>query len=111
MHLERSHKVDKHEAIRRVDTFLDELMRSQLPAGVTIKDASKTWTGDTMKFSFKPKKGFIPLGAVSGIVHVSANSIAMDAGMPPLITKFVPEETISKAIIKQFDELFPESIA
>jgi Putative polyhydroxyalkanoic acid system protein (PHA_gran_rgn) len=111
MHLERSHKVDKDEAIRRIDTFLDELMRSRLPAGVTIEDASKTWTGDTMKFSFKPKKGFISLGAVSGIVHVSANSIAMDAGVSPLITRFVSEQTISKVIIKQFDELFPESIA
>jgi Putative polyhydroxyalkanoic acid system protein (PHA_gran_rgn) len=111
VHLERSHKVDKDEAIRRIDTFLDELMRSRLPAGVTIKDLSKTWTGDTMNFSFKPKKGFISLGAVSGIVHVSSNSIAMDAGVPPLITKFVSEQTISKVINKQFDELFRESIA
>jgi hypothetical protein len=111
VHLERSHKVDKDEAIRRIDTFLDELMRSRLPAGVTIKDVSKTWRGDSMNFSFKPKKGFISLGAVSGIVHVSSNSIAMDAGVPPLITKFVSEQTISKVINKQFDELFPESIA
>ena len=111
MHLERSHKVDKAEAIRRVDTFLDELMRSQLPAGVTIKDASKTWTGDTMKFSFKPKKGFFSVGAVSGIIHAGADSIAMDADVPPLITKFVSEQTISEVINKQFDELFPESIA
>jgi hypothetical protein len=64
-----------------------------------------------MKFSFNPKKGFIPLGAMSGIVHVSANSIAIDAAVPPLITTFVSEQTISKVIIKQFDELFPESIA
>jgi hypothetical protein len=48
---------------------------------------------------------------MSGIVHVSANSIAIDAAVPPLITTFVSEQTISKVIIKQFDELFPESIA
>ena len=111
MHLERTHKVDQHEAIHRIDTFLDELMRSPLPAGVIIKDTSKTWTGDTMQFSFKPKKGFISLGPVSGIIHVGADSIAMDADVPPLITKFVSEQTISKVINKQFDELFPESIA
>ena len=111
MHLERSHKVGKDEAIRRIDTFLEKLMRSQLPAGVTIKDASKSWTGDTMNFSFKPKKGFVSPGRVSGIVRVSANSIAMDADLPPLITTFVSEEAIRNAVNKQFDELFSESIA
>lgn len=110
MHLERSHKVDKDEAIRRIDAYLDKLMRSKLPTGVTINDASKTWTGDAMDFSFKPKKGFISPGTVSGIVRVSTDSITMDAKLPPLITKFVSEQTICNAINNQFDELFPESI-
>ena len=110
MHLERSHKVDKDEAIRRIDTFVDELMGSEFRAGVTIRNASKTWTGDTMDFSFNPKKGFISVGTVSGIVRVSAKSIAMDADLPPLITKFMSEQTIRDVINKQFDQLFPESI-
>jgi hypothetical protein len=111
MHLERSHKIDKDDAIRRIDTLLDKLMQSQLPAGVTIKEASKTWTGDAMDFSFKPKKGFISPGTVSGIVRVGVNSITMDATLPPLITTFVSEQTIRDVINKQFDQLFPESLA
>ena len=110
MQLERSHKISKDEAIRRIDTFLEKLMRSQFPAGITIKDVSKNWAGDTMNFSFKPKKGFVSPGRVSGNVRVSANSIAMNAELPALITTFVSEQAIRNAVNKQFDELFPESI-
>jgi Putative polyhydroxyalkanoic acid system protein (PHA_gran_rgn) len=111
MHLERSHKVSKDEAIRRIDTFVDGLMRSQFPAEVTIRDPSKTWNGDVMDFSFKAKKGFIPVGTVSGILRVSANSITTEVDLPPLIARFVPEQTICDVINEQFDRLFPESIA
>jgi Putative polyhydroxyalkanoic acid system protein (PHA_gran_rgn) len=108
MHIERTHTVGKAEAIRRIDTFLDDLLRRDLPGGVKIKDASKSWVGDAMNFSFKAKKGL--LGAtISGVIHFSDQTIAMDSELPGLVTTFVGEDRIREVISKQFDELFPES--
>lgn len=41
MHIERRHNVGKEEAIHKIDTFLNDLMRRQFPGDVTIKEASK----------------------------------------------------------------------
>jgi hypothetical protein len=109
MQLEHSHKLGKDEVIRRIDVFVDELMRSQFPAGVTIKNASKTWTGGSMEFSFKPSKGFISAGTVSGNVRVNANSVEVNLDLPPLITKFVSEQMIRDHVNSQFDQLFRQS--
>jgi len=68
MHIERNHNVGKEEAIHKIDTFLDDLMCRQFPGGVAIKEASKSWSDNAMRFSFKAKKGFIgaPLTASVG---------------------------------------------
>ena len=42
MYIERKHNVSKEEAIHKIDTFLDDLMRRQFPGDVAIKEASKS---------------------------------------------------------------------
>jgi hypothetical protein len=106
MHIEREHNVGKEEAIQKIDTFLNDLMHSQFPGGVAIKEASKSWSHNAMRFSFKAKKGF--LGAtISGVIRVNQDSIVMDSGLPALVTAFVSEDQIRNAINKQLDGLFP----
>jgi len=41
MYIERRHKVGKKEAIHKIDSFLDDLMRRQFPGGITIKEPSR----------------------------------------------------------------------
>jgi hypothetical protein len=53
MLIERRHNLGKEEAIHKIDTFLEDLMRRQFPGEVAIKDASKSWSNDAMHFSFK----------------------------------------------------------
>ena len=106
MHIERRHKVDKEEAIQKIDTFLNDLMHGQFPGDVAIKEASKSWSNDAMSFSFKAKKGF--LGAtISGVIRVNQDSLVMDSDLPGLVTAFVSEDQIRNVINEQLDGLFP----
>lgn len=106
MRIERNFNVGQQEAIRKIDRFLDELMQRQFPGGVAIKDQSKSWSGDTMNFSFKAKKDWVPGITISGTIRVTDQSVVMDADLPGLITTFISEDKIRDVIGKQFDSLF-----
>jgi len=106
VYIERRHNVGKEEAIQKIDSFLDDLMRRQFPSGVTIKEPFKSWSDDTMHFSFKARKGFIG-ATISGVIRVSDDSVIMDSDLPGLVTAFVSEDTIRDVIEKQLDGLFP----
>ena len=105
MHIERRHNVGKKEAIHKIDTFLDELMRRQFPGGVAIKEASRSWSGNALRFSFKAKKGFFGT-TISGVIRVNDDSVVMDSDLPGLVTAFVSEDQIRKVINEQLDGLF-----
>jgi len=105
MHIERRHNVGKEEAIHKIDTFLDDLMRRQLPGGVTINEPSRTWSDDAMRFSFEAKKGFLGT-TISGIIRVNDDSVVMDSDLPGLVTAFVSEDQIRNVINEQLDGLF-----
>ena len=105
MHIERTHNVGKKEAIHKIDTFLDELMRRQFPVGVAIKEASRSWSDNAMRFSFKAKKGFFGT-TISGVIRVNDDSVVMDCDLPGLVTAFVSEDQIRNVINEQLDGLF-----
>ena len=105
MHIERTHNVGKKKAIHKIDTFLDELMRRQFPGGVAIKEASRSWSDNAMRFSFKAKKGFFGT-TISGVIRVNDDSVVMDSDLPGLVTAFVSEDQIRKVINEQLDGLF-----
>ena len=106
MHIERNHNVGKEEAIHKIDTFLDDLMRRQFPGGVTIKEPSKSWSDNAMHFFFKAKKGFVGT-TISGVIRVNDDSVAIDSDLPGLVTTFVSEDKIRDLINEQLDSLFP----
>src|SRR5258707_2243756 len=88
MYIERRHNVGKEEAIHKIDSFLDDLMRRQFPGGVTVKEPFKSWSDDAMHFSFKARKGFIG-ATISGVIRVNDDSVIMDSDLPGLVTAFV----------------------
>jgi hypothetical protein len=106
MHIERRHNLGKEEAIHKIDTFLEDLMRRQFPGEVAIKDASKSWSDDAMRFSFKAKKGFFG-ATISGVIRVNDESVVMDSDLPGLVTAFVSEDQIRNVIKDELDGLFP----
>jgi hypothetical protein len=106
MHIERRHNLGKEEAIQKIDTFLEDLMRRQFPGDVAIKDASKSWSDDAMRFSFKAKKGFFG-ATISGVIRVNNDSVVMDCDLPGMVTAFVSEDQIRNVINEHLDGLFP----
>ncbi len=106
MHIERNHNLGKEEAIHKVDSFLDDLMRRQFPAGITIEEPSKSWSDNVMRFSFKAKKGFFGT-TISGTLRVDDDSVIMDSDLPSLVTAFVSEDKIRNLINQQLESLFP----
>jgi hypothetical protein len=81
-------------------------MRQRFPGGITVKEASKSWSDNAMRFSFKAKKGFIG-ATISGAIVVNDDSVVMDSDLPGLVTTFVSEDKIREVINKQLDGLFP----
>jgi putative polyhydroxyalkanoic acid system protein len=106
MYIERRHNFRKEEAIHKIDSFLDDLMRRQFPGGITIKEPFKSWSDDAMHFSFKARKGFIG-ATISGVIRVNDDSVIMDSDLPGVLTAFVSEDTIRNVINQQLDGLFP----
>lgn len=106
MHIERLHRVGKEEAVRKVNAWLDDLMRRPLPAGVTVRDISRNWSDNTLQFSVQAKKGFLGT-TLAGVLRVNDNSVVLDCDLPGLVTTFVAEDKIRDAIHQQLDDLFP----
>lgn len=105
MQIVRSHKIEKANAVKKIDSFLNALMRREFPGGVKIKDAEKHWNGDNMTFSFKAKKGLVGT-TISGSILVTDSNVKLTSNLPGLVTTFVSEEKIKNVISQQFDELF-----
>jgi len=74
MRIQRNHSVGKQEARRRIDNFLNNLMRREFPGGVKVKNPEKDWSGDSITFSFKAKKGSIGT-TISGVIQVSCQDL------------------------------------
>lgn len=104
MRVERTHNLGQAEARRRLDSFVDGLLARPLPSGVTIQEPNRSWSGNTLNFSFRAKKGWIGT-TLAGTVLVGENSVVLESELPGLVTTFVPEEDIRAAINRQFDTL------
>jgi hypothetical protein len=106
VHIKQPHNVGKKAAIRKIDAFLDDLMRQRFPGGITVKEASKSWSDNAMRFSFKAQKGFIG-ATISGAIVVNGDSVVIDFELPRLVKTFVSEGDVRDAIKEQLDGLFP----
>ncbi len=105
MQIALAHGTDKQTAIKKIDGFLDELMRREFPGGVAIKEPKKQWDGDRMGFSFKAKKGFFGT-TIGGRILVTDNQVMLDSELPGMVTAFVDEDKIRAVITDQFNDLF-----
>ena len=105
MKIERNYKASQQEAIHKIDSFLDELMKRDFPGGVVVKEPTKSWSGNTMDFSFKLKKGFLGT-KLAGKIQVEDGKIILDSELPGLVKTLVSEDKISDVIGQQIDTLF-----
>jgi len=105
MIIERVHGRTREEAKKKINNFLEELMRQAFPGGVKIKDAEKRWNGNRMNFSFKVKKGIVGT-KICGSINITDDSVTLNSDLPGMVTTFVSEEKIKEVINREFDDLF-----
>ena len=100
MRIEQLHSLGKQEAGRRIDHFLENLMQRQPPAGVTVKDPQKSWSGDTMNFSFTAAKGLFGT-SIRGLMQVHDDRVVVESELPTLVKSFVGEGRIRDVIARE----------
>jgi len=104
MHIEHPHALGEEEAVRRIDRFLDDLMRCEPPAGVRITSPWKSWNGNVMDFSFNAGKGFFS-ATISGTMVVTGDRVEFDTELPALIRSFVGEEMIAGVVRRELGRI------
>ncbi len=92
-----SHDKGQKEAMRIVDQSADDLIHS-IPAGaIKIADAERTWSGNTMTFSFKGKMGFFG-ATIRGTVVVNEKDVIIDVQLPGMVSKLISEDKVRAAV-------------
>lgn len=104
MRIRRTHHLGKAEAVRKIDRFLEDLVRHP-PAGARVSDAHKQWDGNgAMSFSFRVSKGFLST-SISGTLEVSDRDVVLQGTVPPLVATLVGEEKIRAVVEERMDEV------
>ncbi len=107
MNIKLPHHTTKENAIKKIDSVLDNLMKAELPAGVQLKKPQKSWSGNKMDFSFKAAKGMLLSVSISGTVTVSETDVEMVSDLPDIVKTLMSEEQIKAVIVQEFKKLFP----
>jgi hypothetical protein len=110
MRIEQPHDLGEAKAIKRLDHFLDALMRRQPPGGVTIKDARKEWDGNRMNFSFAAAKGFFST-TIRGVMEVTRDRVVLRSELPALVKGVVGEDRIKETIARELGRILGDGKA
>jgi hypothetical protein len=104
MPIEERHQLGQQEAISRIDGFLDALMQREPPAGITVKNPEKSWSGNVMDFSFTAAKGLFGI-SIAGRMVVEDDRVVVDSELPALVRSFVGEDRIKDALSRELARL------
>jgi hypothetical protein len=97
MHFEVPHTVGKEEAMRRINQSMEELEKQSLPAGITIKDFTKTWTDNVLRMSVWAGKSIFG-GTIATTLTVEDTRVLIDIELPTMLKAFLPESQIEEGI-------------
>lgn len=97
MQIEVQHSLGEADAIRKLDTFFEELKQRQWPGGVGVTNARTSWNGNGMQFSFFVGKGGLGTD-ISGEISVRENRVVLNSELPMLARVFIGEDRIRDTI-------------
>ena len=107
MIIEAAHSLGVEEAKRRVDAAIEGLLKRDLPAGTSLRDMSRAWTGDRLGFSLVAGRGFFYV-PISGSLSATDTSATLDVKLPDLMVMFMGEDRIRQAIEGEFQKTFAQ---
>lgn len=80
-----------------VERSTEDLFRSAAGGIVQITGIQKTWSGDTMSFSFNAGVAFLST-PISGTVAVTAKEVTIDVVIPEPLRRFIAEDKLKSGI-------------
>ena len=80
-----------------VERSTEDLFRSAAGGIVQISDIKKTWTGNTMAFSFRAAVAFIST-PIDGTVAVTEKDVTIDVNVPEVLRHFIAEDKLKSGI-------------
>jgi hypothetical protein len=89
MRITISHKLGRNEAVRRVTSAADTILRPDLPGPVRLSEVTKSWTGDKLNFSLNAVMGPVRVPIV-GYIEVRDAEITVDADLG-ILNNLIPE--------------------
>ncbi|HET8549541.1 MAG TPA: polyhydroxyalkanoic acid system family protein [Bryobacteraceae bacterium] len=92
-----SHNKTRQEAMKAVDDATADLLRALATGPVQIVDQKKNWQGNVMHFTVKGRMAVFS-ATVVGTIEVTDKEIIIEADLPALLTKVLPEEKIRAGI-------------
>jgi len=92
-----SHKKPKQEVVKLIDQNMNDMINGLANGPIQIADMERTWTGDMMNFTFKGKAGFFSV-PIAGFIEVTDKEVIVEAALPGIFTKLVPEEKLRTGI-------------
>ena len=105
MIIEVTHALGVDEARRRVDAAVDGLLTRELPAGTSLKNVTRAWTGNRLDFSLVAGRGFFDV-PISGHLLAADASATLDVKLPDLMVMFMGEDRIRTAVEAEFQKIF-----
>jgi hypothetical protein len=92
------------EAKRIVDRPVDDFFRSVGGGLLQITDARKSWSGNTMSFSFQAAVVFFS-ASVEGSVAVGEKEVVIDVNFPDAFRKFITEDNVKTRLEERYRAL------
>jgi hypothetical protein len=107
MRIEQKHSLGEAEAMRRIDTVLDDLLGREPPGGITVSNAWKNWNGNRMDFSLSAGKGMFRT-TVSGTMLVTKGAVVVESELPGLVRSFVGEDRVAGVLQRELARVLAE---
>jgi hypothetical protein len=107
MRVQVSHSLGRDRARHRLAGFADALAARPWPAGVSVRDLVRNWTGDRLDFAFVAARGFFSL-PIRGWLDVADSEVVLDADMPAMLMSFVGEGRIRAVLEEELSSVLAE---
>jgi hypothetical protein len=92
------------EAKKIIDRPVDDFFRSVGGGLLQITDARKSWSGNTMSFSFHAAVVFFS-ALVEGSVAVGEKEVVIDVTFPDAFRKFITEDNVKTRLEERYRAL------
>src|SRR6476620_2494242 len=94
MRITVSHNKGKEEAMRIVDSAMDQVLRPMFSGVIQMTDMQKEWQGSRLLFSLMAGMGVVRV-PIKGWILATDTDITIDCDLPNFIEKLLPQSVRS----------------